>query len=281
MLSTNVKQVARVFPRKTNASPIDSMAFFRSPEKCVLPVHIDEIHVSVAFSYDKGRAEELADKWSKVAPVSIGGPAYGNPGGEFEAGKYLKHGYVITSRGCPNKCWFCEVWKREGAIRELPITNGWNLLDSNLLACSKTHVQNVFAMLSEQRSNIHLSGGLEAARLSNEHVNMLWDLRPSQIFFAYDTKDDLEPLVEAGVKLRYANFTRSHLRCYVLIGWVGDTIAAAETRLLQAWKAGFLPMAMLWRGVSDNLQRDWRSFQRVWARPAATKKYMRDNHAIY
>ena len=48
---------------------------------------------------------------------------------------YMKPGYVITSRGCPNRCWFCAVPKREGyQLRELPVTDGWIVADDNLLA---------------------------------------------------------------------------------------------------------------------------------------------------
>ena len=37
----------------------------------------DEVHVSVAFTADKAKAEMLAEDWQKVAPVKIGGVAYG------------------------------------------------------------------------------------------------------------------------------------------------------------------------------------------------------------
>ena len=58
-------------------------------------------------------------------PVHMGGPAFNMPGGDFVPGMYLKKGYVITSRGCPNRCWFCSVPRREGGrLRELPITEG-------------------------------------------------------------------------------------------------------------------------------------------------------------
>jgi hypothetical protein len=35
-----------------------------------------------------------------VAPVKVGGPAFSAPGGDFIPGRYMKRGYVITSRGC-------------------------------------------------------------------------------------------------------------------------------------------------------------------------------------
>ena len=50
------------------------------------------------------------------------------------------------------------------------------------------------------------------------------------MYFAYDTPDDYEPLVEAGRLLQAGGFERkSHKACcYVLIGYWGDTMEAAE-----------------------------------------------------
>jgi hypothetical protein len=190
------------------------------------------------------------------------------PGGEFEPGRYLKPGYVITSRGCPNRCWFCDVWKREGNVRELEVTEGWNVLDDNLLACSADHIQRVFAMLKGRQRRAEFTGGLEAARLTDWHVALLEDLHPKQAFFAYDTPSDYEPLVEAGKKLRAIRDNRSHwLRAYVLVGYPGDGFDKAEGRLKQTANAGFMPMAMLYRGEDGKTQAEWRRFQREWARP--------------
>lgn len=227
--------------------------------------------MSVTFSWDIPAAERLADQWSGVAPVEIGGPAMGTRGDGFEPGVFLQSGYLITSRGCPNHCWFCDAWRRDGETRELPIRDGWNILDDNLLACGEKHIRGVFAMLRQQKERVHFTGGLEAARLEDWHIDLLRELRPKQIFFAYDDSADLEPLIDAGRRLLAAGWTRRgrQLRCYVLIGQPRDSFAAAERRLLQAIGAGFWPMAMLWRGPKEKPRPEWRKFQRAWARPAA------------
>jgi hypothetical protein len=183
---------------------------------------------------------------------------------------YLKPGYIITSRGCPNRCWFCSVWRREGDIRELPIRDGWNVLDDNLLACSDDHIRAVFEMLKGQPERIQFTGGLEAARLKPWHVRKLRELHPKQIFCAYDTPDDLEPLKEAGRMFLDAGFTTaSHtLRCHVLMGHRGDTFEKAEERLEQTLEAGFFPMGNLYRDETGEFDLEWKQFQRQWARPA-------------
>jgi hypothetical protein len=136
------KRIIRVFPGKTNATPDDADVRIRA-----LPTLFDEadkVHVSVTFTWDMQWAEFAAKQWSAVAPVSVGGPAYNETGGDFVPGRYMKRGYVITSRNC----WLCSVPKREGnKLRELPITDGWIVTDDNLLACSEKHISGVFEML--------------------------------------------------------------------------------------------------------------------------------------
>ena len=132
--------------------------------------------------------------WGYIAPVLIGGPGVGMVGQDFTPGLYLKTGNVITSRGCPNRCWFCDVWRRDGDVRELPIHEGYNIRDDNLLACSDAHIHAVFAMLKQQKRRAIFSGGLEAARLKPWIAEALADLHPDRLHFAYDTPSDYGPL---------------------------------------------------------------------------------------
>lgn len=269
-------RIARVFPRKTTATPDDRLAFVnRSPPADM--EEIDEVHISVAFTYDIPLAEKLEKEWRVLGvPVKMGGPAYNAPGGDFLPGMYLKKGYVITSRGCPNACWFCAVPKREGVLRELPIQDGWNILDDNLLACSEKHVRGVFEMLLRQEKRPVLSGGLEATRLKTWHVELMRKAKVSRMYFAYDTPDDLEPLVEAGQMLRANGISVASHRagCYVLIGYRGDSFEKAQKRLHETIQAGFMPYAMLYRDHEGNTSDEWRRFQREWVRPQYVGKKM-------
>jgi hypothetical protein len=273
-------RIVRIFPRKTSATPDDDLAIIaRQPG---MFDQADEVHISVAFTWDLPVAERLEKLWRQVAPVRIGGPAMNEPGGDFVPGMYVKKGYVLTSRGCPNRCWFCQVWRREGAtIRELPITDGWNLLDDNLLACSESHQRAVFEMLGRHKGHrIEFTGGLEAARLQPWHVDELLKLRPQQMFFAYDTPDDLEPLRVAGKMLHEAGFSLGgalRIRAYVLCGYPGDTKEKAFTRMKETIDAGFLPMAMLYRDSIGKRDPEWMPFVRQWIRPALIKRWVKGN----
>lgn len=264
-------RIARVFPTKTKATPDDNLVFFGYPRKGAIP-EVDEIHVSVAFTGDLAKGERLAKVWEKTGiPVTLGGPAYKQPAAEFEPGLYLKKGYTITSRGCPNKCWFCDVPQAQKEFIELPIKDGWILQDDNFLACSETHIRKVFEMLKRQTKRPELTGGLEAKLLKPWHVELMLEVKTSQMFFAYDTPDDYEPLVEAGRLLQSCGFTLKKRKtfAYVLMGYPGDTFEAAEKRCKDTLKAGFIPFAMLHMDASGFQDPEWGSFQRSWCRVAA------------
>lgn len=261
-------RLLRVFPRRTKATPDDPLVRVGAPP--TMFDYADEVHVSVTFTWDIPHAEWLAMQWNQVAPVKIGGPGTGQRGEAFVPGRYLKKGYVITSRGCRNRCWFCSVWKRDGVIRELPIKNGWMVQDDNLLSCSDEHILAVFEMLLKQPHRPDFSGGLEAALLKPHHAEALFKLKPNQIFFAYDSPDEYDPLFEAGRLLHGAGFSiKSHvLRCYVLCGYPSDSLSSAEDRMKAVMSAGFTPMAMLYRDAKGLRDPAWMKFQRMWARPA-------------
>lgn len=240
----------------------------------------DEVHVSVTFTYDKAIAERLAEQWKFVAPVKVGGVAYGDTSLEFVPGRYIKPGYTITSRGCPRRCWFCSVPKKWPTVNHLPIYDGWNVLDDNLLACKRDHVEAVFDMLRRQKlplnGRIEFSGGLEALSLQDYQVDLLASLSPRpNCFFAYDPGDAFETLESAARRMIAAGFTaKSHrLRTFVLIGYPKDTLDLAAARLQQMRSIGFTPFAMLWKPETPSQEKyrpgpEWKRFQRSWARPA-------------
>jgi len=266
MVETN-KRIIRVFPTRTAATPDDPLVYVdRKPD---LIAEADEVHISVVFSWDLPKAEKLARVWRCVASTKIGGPATGEHGEGFTPGLYLRHGYTITSRGCPNKCWFCSVWKRDGPIRELPIKDGWNVQDDNLLACSDQHIKSVFEMVRRQKREAVFAGGFEAKRLKDWQVNELANTKLRSVFFAYDTPDDYDPLREAAKKLirgglivGWSNFCR----CFVLVGYPKDTYGLAEKRIQQVIRLGFFPFVMVYRDdVSGSIMaRGWESFVKRW-----------------
>lgn len=242
---SQARRIIRVFPRRTKATPRDDLAFVGQPP-LELPAG-DEVRISVAFTWDKPLAENLAASWSQYYPVRLGGPAYNDPGGEFEPGRYLAPGYVMTSRGCPNRCGFCMAWRREGVLRTLPIRDGHIVLDNNLLACPRSHIEAVLDMLGRQRKRAEFAGGLEAVLVEPWFVKRVVEIRFHRACLAYDRPGERQPVVDALRMFREAGVKYDHLSCFVLVGYEGDTVEAAGERCQFVKDNGGVPYPMYFR----------------------------------
>jgi len=263
-------KVARVFPRRTSATPDDELAFVGDPP-LFLPA-VEEVHVSCAFTWDRPEAERLARAWANCGyRVSIGGPAYDAPAAEFAPGMYVKTGMTITSRGCIRRCPFCFVPKREGALRRLDIKPGWDILDNNLLACPREHVEAVLDMLNQQPRAARFTGGIDARLCRPWFARRLGRMRVQILYTAYDVPG-ARPAVERTIKiLRDEGLSQRQVGCYVLVGHEGDCLEHAEARLEWVFQTGGTPFAMFYRPADDlrfTIPPTWRAFVRKWNRPA-------------
>lgn len=258
----------RVFPRKTNMTPVDDMVFIGDPP--LFRPEADEVHVSCCFTWDVDEAYRLQEAWSLYYDdVRIGGPAVSGSHGEFVPGRYVKEGVIITHRGCNRRCPWCLVPIWEGELQLLPIQEGWIENDNNLLACPREHQEAVFEMLRRQEKRVSFPGGLDVRLIDDWVADQLKTLRIEQVFLAADTEGVLGKLEEAVKKLPFLN--RRQLRCYVLIAFNGESITEATKRLEAVWKIGCLPFAQLYQPpdkfISYSYQ--WRQLARTWSRPAA------------
>lgn len=272
-------RIARVFPRRTSMTPNDEDAYVGLPP-LGCPKY-DEIHISATFTWDRLKADSLVENWWSYGKVILGGPAYSSTSTEFEPGRYLRKGITITSRGCPNACAWCFVPEREGKLRELPIQPGYIIQDNNLLACSKSHIRKVFEMLKVQRRAAVFSGGFEAARVTDNVIEDLRDLRINEVWLSYDFDGAESCVAKAIGKLRrFLPFDK--VRCYVLIGQPNDTIEKAQRRLEWVAMRGALPFAMRYRTWGTfyersfvHPEREWSLLARQWTRPAITKAILK------
>lgn len=259
----------RVFPRRTKWTPTDGLAFVGDPP--LFRPEAQPVRVSVTFTWDIPEGQRLAAEWGQYYhDVSIGGPAFGDPGNEFVPGQFIKEGVVFTSRGCVRGCPFCLVPKREGWLRELPIKEGWIIQDNNLLACSKGHIEEVFDMLRRQRKAAVFAGGLDARILNEWHRTLFDSIRINELWFACDDMGCVNSLRKASNILE--GIPTRKKRCYVLLGYSGESIEQAEYRLQCVYALGFLPFAQLY--ISERREvytKEWRDLQRHWSRPAIYK----------
>ena len=110
-IESAITDVIRVFPARTKWTPDDALAFVGEPPFFRPGTAETPVMVSVTFTWQRRRAEQIAESWRMFyRNVRVGGPAYDDPGAEFVPGRFLKLGCTITSRGCPKKCGWCKVF---------------------------------------------------------------------------------------------------------------------------------------------------------------------------
>ena len=255
----------RVFPRRTKWTPDDELAFVGDPP--LFRPEGENVFISVTFTWDIPEAQRLQRAWQDFYPhVLIGGPALDNPGAGFEPGVFVKNGVVITSRGCPKKCSWCFVPKREGKLRELSIEDGYIIIDNNFLACSKNHVRSVFQMLRRQKRAAQFKGGLDVTIFDLEHKHLFNSIRLDEMFFACDTPEAIKSLERVANLIH--DFSIEKKRCFVMIGHT--PIEEAESRLNKVYSLGFLPFAQLYQPEERiKYSKQWLDLNRKWSRPAA------------
>lgn len=260
----------RVFPRQTKWTPTDELVFIGNPPLFLPPKQ--SVKVSVTFTWDIPEGKRLFKAWSDIyRDVKIGGPAFGDPGSDFEPGLFLKAGVTITSRGCIRHCPYCFVPRREGLIRELEIKDGYIVQDNNLLACSRPHIEAVFNMLRGQKKAAIFSGGLDTRLLQGWHRELIDSIRVHELWFACDNAVAMKYLRRAVEILD--GIPERKRRCYVMIGFQDETLRQAEKRLEDVYALGFLPFAQLYQGPDKReYDKEWRALAKKWSRPAAYRR---------
>jgi len=270
-----MKQIVRVFPRKTSMTPIDDFVFVGDPP--LWRPEADEVHVSVTFTWDIQEGKRLAAVWSNYYPhVRLGGPAITGSNGDFTPGRYIKRGVTFTSRGCPNHCPWCLVPEYEGPLQLLDIKPGYIVQDNNFLATPMRHRHAVYEMLRQQSKATVFSGGLESSRVTDKIASELKSIRIHSVFLAADTDAALRPLQDAVDRLAFLGLRSNKLRCYVMIG--RERIEQAEKRLEAVWEIGCLPFSQLYQPPERYIRysRSWRDLNRKWSRPAAIRAAHRE-----
>lgn len=270
---SSVEDPIRVFPVRTKWTPDDEMSFVGMPPLIRPGTPDTPVMVSVTFTWERKWAESIAENWRMFYKhVIVGGPAYDDPGGEFVAGRFLKVGCTITSRGCPKRCGWCKVPFSEGPLRYLKITPGWIVQDNNLLACSEKHIHAVFEMLREQKRNIFFNGGLDKDFLKPWHRKMFDSIPIGELWFACDRGRDYDRLPRVREILDHIPLKK--MRCYTMIGYDDETLTEAEERIGKVLELGFMPFSQLYQPPTADqptkiYSSEWKQLNKKWCRPAA------------
>jgi hypothetical protein len=128
----------------------------------------------------------------------------------------------FLTRGCPNKCPWCFVPKKEGDIRPAQDIEEFLrhkeavLNDNNILACDWGIKQ--IEKIVQLKIKVDFNQGLDARLIDNTTAKLLskvkW-LKPIRL--ACDTSSQMKYIQKAVELLRWYNTTPTHYSCYVLL----------------------------------------------------------------
>lgn len=250
------RDLIRVFPVRTDHTPIDNMSFVGLPPKNMYFDPWIRVAISITFTWHISEGVKLWHEWKKYFyNVSIGGPAFKQPCNGFMPERFVRAGVTFTSRGCIRKCpWCYEVY--EGGLKEInPIAPGYILWDPNLFQCSDKHIREVFKMLQKQSNPAIFAGGLDFRLFNEWHINLFQTIKIGKLYFAIDTLEILK-IAERKVKL-LQNKPSAWRNVYVLCGFQ-ETLKEAKNKVKNIKNLGLIPKVMLYQ--NDN----WKHYTEDW-----------------
>lgn len=260
----------------------------------------DRVCLSVLFSWDLPWTARLANWVTALGKaVEVGGPAAELNAAwiEEQAGVTPWRGrhpcdqvrldrprMTWTSRGCPNRCPFCAVWRLEGDLVELDEAE-WQpaplVMDNDFLACSPAHQERVLRRLAGM--TIDFNQGLDAHLYGPGFRRLLQrcGVRLRAWRFAYDGPADWPAVERALLDLRRAGVDWRIVRVYLLYDYREPPEEAVERaeRIIGSrerpqgcpWPMAYKPLDRL--DLGDYVAPGWtlqqvRAFRRYYGRPA-------------
>lgn len=238
----------------------------------------DLVALSVIFSWHAPLARDIALRYSGRAEVWCGGPGMTDlvKWWERETGLVAHKGldqrfdrhrgeypFTFAARGCPVKCWFCNVWRVEGVeftldwgFRPAPV-----LCDNNLSALPVAFQEHILTRYRETGTRLSDANSGFEPKYFDEGTYHRWKAQLKGPWrFAYDEgKEDAD--VERVCRILSAESARKK-QVWVLVG--NEPIAACYQRAMQVllwrgepWCQYVLPLNWLGDPNALRLRHDW------------------------
>jgi len=180
--------------------------------------------------------------------------------------------FVFTSRGCPNKCAYCAVWRIEP---EPWINPEWHravasekpyvmISDNNLSACPVEHIEGVVEYCIAQKKRIIFDNGFDCKHITPSMAKLLAKAKYTRhgMRLAFDRIEE-DGLFQAAVQMLLdAGIPKSQIMAYVLFNFT-DTLEEADYRMRECVKLGIRPYPQQYEPL-NKLTRDNRFIGKHW-----------------
>ena len=209
--------------------------------------------------YDKSKDLDLPDEIEHIYPDYSLYP---------ELTKDTAFGFL--TRGCPRGCDFCVVKAKEGqcSYKVADLSEFWNgqkyinLCDPNLFACKDW--KDLSQQLIDSKATIEFNQGVDIRVMTDEKVEMIKQMKVSQIHFAWDRYEDKELItkkLDMWTQIMGEKFNRSKVQCYVLCNF-NTTMEQNLERIYWLRSKKISPYVMLYNQSSIPKGHELRKLQR-------------------
>ncbi len=157
--------------------------------------------------------------------------------------------YVFTTRGCPNKCAYCAVWRIEPNIWINPkwkdhITDKPNVMisDNNLSSQPIKHIRSVCDYMVQTDKHVVFDNGFDCKHITDELADILSGVKytRSGMRLAFDRIEEDGIFQQAIMKLINAGVPKNALMAYVLFNF-HDRPKDADYRMRECIKLDVRP----------------------------------------
>jgi hypothetical protein len=178
----------------------------------------------------------------------------------------IKHAYGFLTRGCPNKCSWCVVPRKEGNIRPyddiddiLQNRKSAILMDNNVLA-SDWGIKQIEKII-KLRVKVDFNQGLDARLIDEPMAKLLSKVRwLSPLRMSCDTDAMINKVVEATKRLRNNKCTPSNYFVYVLVTDIPS--ALKRVAILDSMKLDPFAQPFIDFSGKNNVTKEQRRFAR-------------------
>lgn len=219
----------------------------------------DKVYISCLFRWHKRAALALAEAWNSKAEIGGTGvdiakelpPEVAACPPDYDLyGNSRAIGFI--SRGCPNHCPWCVVWRKEGELHRVSTANELvnnhpeaTFLDNNFLALPDHCVD--LRWLVEQQIGVDFNQGLDARLITEENAKLLAQCRwitpgHQTVRLALDSVGQIQAVGHALDLLESAGLAAWKISIYALIGYSGLNSDIERLLFLRSRNVSVFPM---------------------------------------
>ena len=160
--------------------------------------------------------------------------------------------FGFLSRGCPRRCPFCHVERKEGSRsrKVADLSEFWHgqkeieICDPNILACPDA--EDLLGQLADSKAKVDINQGLDARLLTEKKIEILKKIKMRNYHFAWDNPADEDKIIpKLQMFMDIVKPTSARVICYCLTNF-SSTLAEDFHRIYKLRSMNIRPYIMIY-----------------------------------